>query len=351
MREESKIKTDVFISHSSQDAKVAQAVCDTLERAGLRCWIAPRDIAPGMDYAEALSQAIATSRSLLLVFSSHANKSRQVAAEIERAFNHGLNILPVLIEKTPMSSGLSYFLSRFHWMDATAPPLESHLEKLPPLVRQLIAGKLRGAPAGVSTARMVVVVCAFLALLVSAVASYLTAPPPPEVKPLLKLFHDRGGTNKHAIDVNYGPLAVHNQVELQASAPPGYHKYVLEILADGKARIYNQEDFQNSPQDPWKYEITDPSGPTTLILLVTKKALDEKARTQLVERISSIKPKPEIASNTQIVWKEGNWTTETFGGKGPAKGNYDRTWANEVRAALAAANGIWFDGRTILVDR
>jgi hypothetical protein len=32
----------VFLSHSSQDAAVAQAVCAYLEREGIKCWLAPR---------------------------------------------------------------------------------------------------------------------------------------------------------------------------------------------------------------------------------------------------------------------------------------------------------------------
>ena len=37
---------DVFISHSSKDKPIADAICANLEGTGIRCWIAPRDIAP-----------------------------------------------------------------------------------------------------------------------------------------------------------------------------------------------------------------------------------------------------------------------------------------------------------------
>jgi hypothetical protein len=33
---------DVFISYSTKDKPIADAVCGTLERNGVRCWIAPR---------------------------------------------------------------------------------------------------------------------------------------------------------------------------------------------------------------------------------------------------------------------------------------------------------------------
>ena len=35
---------DVFISHSTSNRPVANAVCASLESAGIRCWIAPRDV-------------------------------------------------------------------------------------------------------------------------------------------------------------------------------------------------------------------------------------------------------------------------------------------------------------------
>jgi hypothetical protein len=40
---------DVFISCSSKYKSIADAICTNVETAGVRCWIAPRDIAPGED--------------------------------------------------------------------------------------------------------------------------------------------------------------------------------------------------------------------------------------------------------------------------------------------------------------
>ena len=76
---------DVFISYSHLDKPVADAACATLESRGVRCWIAPRDVLPGDEYASALVGAIHSSRLLVLVFSSGANQSPQVLREVERA--------------------------------------------------------------------------------------------------------------------------------------------------------------------------------------------------------------------------------------------------------------------------
>ena len=76
---------DVFISYSHIDKSVADAACATLEDAGIRCWIAPRDIWPGAEFGEAIIEAIDHCPVMVLIFSSNANESRQVRREVERA--------------------------------------------------------------------------------------------------------------------------------------------------------------------------------------------------------------------------------------------------------------------------
>jgi hypothetical protein len=129
---------DVFISHSNQDKAIADAVCATLERNKIRCWIAPRDVIPGVVYAEALIDALNQSKIMVLVFSSSSNKSIQVMREVERAVNKGIAIIPFRIENVVPSKAMEYFLSVPHWLDALTPPLEKHLQKLSDTVQALL---------------------------------------------------------------------------------------------------------------------------------------------------------------------------------------------------------------------
>ena len=76
---------DVFISYPSKDKPVADAACATLESSGVRCWIAPRDVSPGVAYAESLVNGLSNSRLMVLVFSANSNRSPQVLREVERA--------------------------------------------------------------------------------------------------------------------------------------------------------------------------------------------------------------------------------------------------------------------------
>ena len=48
----------LFISHANDDQAIALEVCALLERQGIRCWIAPRDVAPGAVWDEAIVDAI-----------------------------------------------------------------------------------------------------------------------------------------------------------------------------------------------------------------------------------------------------------------------------------------------------
>jgi len=130
---------DVFISYSANDKPVADAMCSTLESNGLRCWIAPRDILPGMDWAGSIIDAIATSRVMVLVLSSNSNSSSQVKREVERAVNKDVIVIPFRIEDVSLSKSLEYQLSSTHWMDAVTPPLEDHLQTLAEKIKQILA--------------------------------------------------------------------------------------------------------------------------------------------------------------------------------------------------------------------
>jgi len=129
---------DVIISYATIDKPIADAVCAKLEERGIRCWIAPRDILAGMDYAEAIISAIDSAKIMVLIFSSHANASKHVMREAERAVHDGYPIIPVRIEDVQPNPSLQYYISAQHWLDALTPPLEQHILKLAETVSVLL---------------------------------------------------------------------------------------------------------------------------------------------------------------------------------------------------------------------
>ncbi len=132
---------DVFISHSAKDKPIADAVCATLEKGGVRCWIAPRDIVPGTQWGEAIIDAISSCRVMVLVFSANANESQQIIREVERAVSKGVPVIPFRVEDVDPNKSLEYFISAPHWLDALTPPLEKHLEQLLSTIKLLLTRK------------------------------------------------------------------------------------------------------------------------------------------------------------------------------------------------------------------
>jgi FKBP-type peptidyl-prolyl cis-trans isomerase FklB len=133
---------DVFISHSTKDKSVADAVCAMLEQHGIRCWIAPRDITPGKEWGEAIIDAIAGSRVMILIFSSSANGSPQIRREVERAVNKEVVVVPLRIENVVPTKSLEYFIGSVHWLDALTQPFEMHLDKLVRAVQGVLGGTI-----------------------------------------------------------------------------------------------------------------------------------------------------------------------------------------------------------------
>src|SRR3982751_1405475 len=121
---------DVFISHSTRDKPVSDAVCAALEAAGIRCWVAPRDVQPGRSFAGEITRAIQQSKAMVLIFSAHSNNSEQVLREVQLAVSSHLHIVQLRIEDVRPNDDLTYFLSTPHWLDALTPPLENHLQRL-----------------------------------------------------------------------------------------------------------------------------------------------------------------------------------------------------------------------------
>jgi hypothetical protein len=170
---------DIFLSHSHVDKRYADAICHCLENAGMRCWMAPRDIRASEDWAEAIINGMDQCRILLLVFSSSSNNSPQVRREVERAVNKGLTILPFRIEAVPPSKSLEYFISTQHWLDAFDRDLDACLAELLHSVNAVL-GPRRTDDAGPVPAPAP-------APSPSAASAFIPAPPPPiQVAPALQ---------------------------------------------------------------------------------------------------------------------------------------------------------------------
>ena len=143
---------DVFISYSHRDEKIREAVVEKLESAGIRCWYAPRDIRPGVEWADAIISGLKSCRILLLIFTEAANASNQVLREVGLAVDFKKTIIPFKCDETIPSGGMQYYLSTLHWMDSSG-DRGAVPDELPALVREKLSEKEpeeAPAPAGSS---------------------------------------------------------------------------------------------------------------------------------------------------------------------------------------------------------
>lgn len=138
---------DVFISYSSNDQSAALAVLHGLESAGIRCWMAPRDIPPGAIWAQAIMDGIGGCRALVVVFSANANRSSHVLTEVDAAVRKGAVIVPFRIEDVMPDGALEYHLRARHWLDALTPDLEEHVARLAEQLHALLASGRPAEPA------------------------------------------------------------------------------------------------------------------------------------------------------------------------------------------------------------
>ena len=123
------MKHEVFISYSSKNATVAQAVCHKIEEQGIRCWMAPRNILPGASYADVIDEAIKECKVFVLIFSHYSSISPWVKSELNLAFEEQVHIIPFRIEDIPLEGANRLILNQTHWIDAY-PIYESKLEDL-----------------------------------------------------------------------------------------------------------------------------------------------------------------------------------------------------------------------------
>jgi hypothetical protein len=121
---------DAFVSYSKNDIETVAAICKALEENGLSCWYAPRNVPIGADWDASIMEALAASRVMILVWSSHSDQSKQVKREVALALDEiGVTVIPFRIESVEPSK-LRYYLSGIQWFDASTPPPEANLKRL-----------------------------------------------------------------------------------------------------------------------------------------------------------------------------------------------------------------------------
>ncbi|MBR3579533.1 MAG: TIR domain-containing protein [Lachnospiraceae bacterium] len=134
---------DVFISHSSKDKEIAEKVLNFFEGRGLNCWIAPRDIVPGTEWAAAINAAITASKVFLIIYTVNSAESSQVSREISLAeTKQGVFVVPYKTDDTPLVGSFEYYLVGSHFISADYSKNDYKLEELYTQVADIVGGSI-----------------------------------------------------------------------------------------------------------------------------------------------------------------------------------------------------------------
>jgi hypothetical protein len=129
------VSRDVFISYKTEDRDSANRLCAALEREGISCWMAPRDIPPGQEWAAAIVDGLQKSNSFVLLLSSNSSAAKQIAREAELADRQNLPIMTFRLEEIQPPRELLYFLGNIQWLDGFGGQFDSAATRLAEVIR------------------------------------------------------------------------------------------------------------------------------------------------------------------------------------------------------------------------
>jgi len=120
----------VFISFSAKDQELARAIHAFLNNAGIKALKAPEDIAPGTNWAAAITEMIEGCTHMVLVWTSNSMASQEVSKELTLAMQCDAVIIPFRSENLAPEGAWRYHLSQVQWLEAHYMPEGQALEAL-----------------------------------------------------------------------------------------------------------------------------------------------------------------------------------------------------------------------------
>ncbi|MEM0986479.1 MAG: DUF805 domain-containing protein [Pseudomonadota bacterium] len=115
---------DVFICYATKDAARVNKIVSDLEAAGLKCWIAPRDIRAGRNFQNEITNAIDNAKAMLIMVSRGLNESTECINEITVAkdISPKYRLIPVRVQDVKPERGYRYYLSAAQWVEHHSNP-------------------------------------------------------------------------------------------------------------------------------------------------------------------------------------------------------------------------------------
>lgn len=114
---------DCFFSYQNKDLEFVESIVCKLEKRGLTCWYAPRNVSGR--YAKAIADGISHSKVFVLILNERSAVSEAVLNEVEIAHNISkssdyANIQPLCIQKFDLNAiefqEMMYYIRRFQFI-------------------------------------------------------------------------------------------------------------------------------------------------------------------------------------------------------------------------------------------
>jgi len=136
---------DIFISYSTKNYDDACIIKRVLTKNGFSVFMAPDSIPAGSNYTKEIPRAIQACKVFLLLFSSQAQASIWVPAEVETAFKNQKLIVPFILENCPVTEDFDFLLSRSQRIEAYEKKTEA-LENMIATLNQVLGNEKTTQP-------------------------------------------------------------------------------------------------------------------------------------------------------------------------------------------------------------
>ncbi len=110
----------IFISHASEDRRLAREVAATLRRQGWEPWLDESDIRGGGPWAASIQQALRSCSAVVLLITADSVSKEWVLDEIQAARNLRVPIIPAVLEFVRLPDELQFMLQRTESVDVSA---------------------------------------------------------------------------------------------------------------------------------------------------------------------------------------------------------------------------------------
>ena len=126
---------DVFISYHEKSAgEIVRQIADALEKEGITCWYAQRDLIGPGSFAAIIAREIRNCKVFLLVMNEESNQSEHVKNEIGVAFrriseHEKMSLVLFRLDNCVLSDEVYYYVNRFQITNGN-PSDKEHIKKL-----------------------------------------------------------------------------------------------------------------------------------------------------------------------------------------------------------------------------